>query len=185
MFLFHTLLALWLYLNYAATLVLAQGNLTTITITATLMISVYAFAPTSSMMATLPANTTFLTLAAIPTTATEGIQSHIAQYHALYSSAPTISTSSSPPPITTDPPYLQTATNPEWLLSVSMALLCYDFLAATAFIWCWVMGYLWWWRRTSRSAEVRALRAGREESSILGMLMTENLEGEMRSLGMV
>jgi hypothetical protein len=83
------------------------------------------------------------------------------------------------------------AKQPAWMVPVTGALLCYDFLAVTAFAWCWVMGWFWWWKREgeggrgqrTRDRRAHALRG--ERNSLMRVLMNENVDWEMRRLGMV
>ena len=72
----------------------------------------------------------------------------------------------------------------DWVVGATVSLLCYDFLVMVAFAWCWFMGWFWWWRKVDRGdgqmdGERNVEWWGRRA------VMDENMEREMRRLGMV
>ncbi|EUC51270.1 hypothetical protein COCMIDRAFT_62765, partial [Bipolaris oryzae ATCC 44560] len=95
-----------------------------------------------------------------------------------------------PYPHTTSPPQSKAA-KPAWVNPSTAALLCFDFLASTFFVWCWVMGWFSWLRGDQDHASVmgqargQAYRVGEARDSGMQVLANQNVEQEMRRLGMV
>ncbi|EMD66609.1 hypothetical protein GGP41_008021 [Bipolaris sorokiniana] len=92
----------------------------------------------------------------------------------------------------TTPPSQSEVAKPMWITPSTAALLCFDFLAVTFFVWCWVMGWFSWWkgdqgrdRGMIGQGRGQAYRAREARDSGTSALVNQNVEREMRRLGMV
>ncbi|EUC32054.1 hypothetical protein COCCADRAFT_71731, partial [Bipolaris zeicola 26-R-13] len=91
----------------------------------------------------------------------------------------------------TTPPSQSKVAKPAWINPSTAALLCFDFLAATFFVWCWVMGWFSWLKgdqsrdRRMGQGGWQAYRAREARDSDTRAPVNQNVEREMRRLGMV
>lgn len=210
MFTISTLLGHWLSILYTVTLVPAHGiNNVTVTTTSTLVVSVFNFAPTTHLTPTYP-NTSIPALTATPP-ATTNLYLSEERYQPLDSPTLNIQTATTAAPPTstvayekedkegddheshphTTPPPQSKVTKPAWFNPSTAALLCYDVLATTFFVWCWVMGWFSWLNGDQDCGheigrgQGQAYRTGEARDSSTRALVNQNVEWEMRRLGMV
>lgn len=217
MFTIRMLLGLWLFILYVAAPLLAHDitNIT-VTTTSTLVVSVFDFAPTTHLTLTRPistiaqSNSSIQALAATPTITTDVYISN-RRYHTSETTGPGILTSTITAVATntttnekedkggdgheshshTTPPPQSKVAKLAWVDPSTAALLCFDFLAATFFVWCWVMGWFSWLRgEQGRDCGIeqgrgQVYRTGEAGDSGMRMLVNQNVEREMRRLGMI
>ncbi|KAH6865091.1 hypothetical protein BKA58DRAFT_462678, partial [Alternaria rosae] len=183
-----TILAFLVFMNHAGgALVLAQDTTTAYTSTLTTPIFVYLAQPSNTTIEAKSSKTF--------TTATESTPTTTAAEH--YTIAPTLA-SISPTASTTNrtknttindfgEPTSLSPEHPSWTIGATASLFCYDFLIMVAFAWCWVMGWFWWWKKVEgrNGLTDRGRERGREREWWGRMVMDENMEREMRRLGMV
>ncbi|EMD97192.1 hypothetical protein COCC4DRAFT_61697 [Bipolaris maydis ATCC 48331] len=217
MFTISTLPWLWLSILSATISVLAHDiTYVTVTTTSTLVISVFNFVPTTHRTSTHPISTIAYSNTSIPAltvtpTATMNVRLSKERYQLSYSSTLNIQTATTmAAPVSTaarekedtegdaheshshtTPPFRSEVPKPAWIIPSTTALLCFDFLAVTFFVWCWVMGWFSWWRGDQGRdhgmgrGRGQSYRTGEARGSGTRVLVNQNVEREMRMLGMV
>ncbi|KAF1848506.1 uncharacterized protein K460DRAFT_75922 [Cucurbitaria berberidis CBS 394.84] len=78
-----------------------------------------------------------------------------------------------------------------WINPVTYTIICYDFFIASVFVWCWIQGCFWWWRKEN----VSGLEGGYEMEDLgtrgggggrrARSEREREIEREMRRLGMI
>ncbi|CAE6998423.1 hypothetical protein P3342_000820 [Pyrenophora teres f. teres] len=98
------------------------------------------------------------------------------------------------PPTTKPTDSAETTSAATWIFPATATLLLYDLITMAVFVWCWVMGIFWWWRRDDRAGgrgRGRAVGwagwAGDERWEEEGdrWAMEWRVESEMRRVGML
>ena len=165
-------------------LALAQDATTARTSTLTTPILIYLTQPSDTTIEAMPPTTLTTTTESTPATTKSEHQTTTLTLHFVSPTTPT----ANPTKNTTINDFGETTTlsteHHDWVVGATVSLLCYDFLIMVAFAWCWVMGWFWWWKKVDRG---NGQMDGERNMEWWGRraVMDENMEREMRRLGMV
>ena len=180
-----TILALLIFMNYTGgALVLAEDATTAYTSTLTTPIFIYLTQPSDTTTETVPSNTFITTTESTPATTESEHQTTTLTLHFVSPITPTANPTKNTTVNDFGEQISLSTEQHDWVVGATVSLLCYDFLVMVAFAWCWVMGWFWWWRKVDRGdgqmdGERNVEWWGRRA------VMDENMEREMRRLGMV
>ena len=184
---------LFAVLIFTTTLAIAQAKI----ITHTTTLDLYAYyTPTADATFSTFITTTTDTSAISATTATSTSSTSTA------TTAPSTTvftltdqdTTTSTPPLTLTTAYTQATGETDdadeqqlvtWVFPATATLLFYDLFIVAAFVWCWVMGHFWWWRRERTRGGAQVWEGEREGEATERARVQWVIEREMRRVGMV